>query len=135
MLDLATAVVERLFVGPNPRISPIFACPILKFDHASARCVGRFQIIGRVFVNLANRHSGGSFRCVCLVQSFRLRFHVVDFGMDDRCSIDCLLPELFSKQIQLDGDLLRRSSCKLYRPEVASNVRSKAQSACPQAPG
>ena len=38
MLDLATAVVERLFVGPNPRISPIFACPILKFDHASALC-------------------------------------------------------------------------------------------------
>ena len=38
MLDLATAAVERLFVGPNPRISPIFACPILKFDHASALC-------------------------------------------------------------------------------------------------
>ena len=87
MLDLATAVVERLFVGPNPRISPIFACPILIFDHASARYVGGFQIIGRIFVNLANRHSGGSFRCVCLVQSFRLRFHVVDFGMDDRRSI------------------------------------------------
>ena len=59
MLDVATAVVERLFVGPNPRISPIFACPILKFhfDHASARCVGGFQILGRIFVNLANRHS------------------------------------------------------------------------------
>ena len=86
MLDLATAVVKRFFVGPNPRISPTFACPILKFDHASARC-------RRIPDHRSNI-------CQPRQQAFRWQFSlcmsrtvlspsliVVDFGMDDRRSI------------------------------------------------